>query len=322
MPAKVSVNAFVIMPFGDAFDRYYGDAFKPALEACGYSVRRADDFHQSVPILDDIRAQIRLADLLLCDMTDRNANVAYELGLAHAIGKRVILVAQSAKEIPFDLAHVRHIIYRPSKQGWEEEAAARIRAYAAESAAARTCWPPSLLPCGEGLIAYYPEGPSDGYRFVEDASDIWAAGYSLRGLLEVMIVLRTARKLRDANIRLLVADPDAGFVRQREVEEGIAGRRGQIEAEVRSTIGRARELNEEVPPRVEVERRVHVRLYRSLPYCALAGTEAVVRYMPYLVSGRAGVTPAFDFDATSRGGQRLRQHFERLWAAPDTRLAV
>jgi hypothetical protein len=44
-------------------------------------------------------------------MSERNPNVFYELGLAHAIGKPAILVAKTEEDIPFDLRHVRVIVY-------------------------------------------------------------------------------------------------------------------------------------------------------------------------------------------------------------------
>ena len=44
-------------------------------------------------------------------MTGRNANVFYEVGYAHALGKIVLLLTKNADDIPFDLKHHQHIVY-------------------------------------------------------------------------------------------------------------------------------------------------------------------------------------------------------------------
>jgi len=113
-------NAFVLMPFGPVFDTYYADIYVPALREAGMRVTRADSLYASVPILDDIREGIANADLLLADLTGRNPNVFYELGHAHALGKAVILTAQSLEDLPFDLRHLRTIIYSTSRVDWAE----------------------------------------------------------------------------------------------------------------------------------------------------------------------------------------------------------
>src|SRR5215470_16813722 len=87
-------KAFILMPFSPPFDSYYPQIFKPALEAAGYTVSRADDIFTPQPIMLDIQQSIVEADLILCEMSGRNPNVFYELGLAHAIGKPAILISR------------------------------------------------------------------------------------------------------------------------------------------------------------------------------------------------------------------------------------
>jgi hypothetical protein len=45
-------------------------------------------------------------------MSGRNPNVFYELGYAHAKNKVCLLLTKDATDIPFDLKHHRHIVYR------------------------------------------------------------------------------------------------------------------------------------------------------------------------------------------------------------------
>jgi HEAT repeat protein len=68
----------------------------------------------------DIWKSIRQSKLVIADLTGRNPNVFYELGLAHAIQKPVILLSQNVNDVPFDLRHVRVIIYMNTEQGRRE----------------------------------------------------------------------------------------------------------------------------------------------------------------------------------------------------------
>jgi nucleoside 2-deoxyribosyltransferase len=56
-------------------------------------------------VLERVYNQIAKADIIVAEMTGRNANVFYETGYAHALNKRVVLLTQNANDIPFDLKH-------------------------------------------------------------------------------------------------------------------------------------------------------------------------------------------------------------------------
>ena len=102
---------FVIMPFGLVLDHVFETQVRPAAEAAGYEVARADTTLNQRAIMKDIAEGIRTAKIVVADLTGRNANVFYELGLAHAIGRDSILLAQSTNDIPFDLKAYRAVIY-------------------------------------------------------------------------------------------------------------------------------------------------------------------------------------------------------------------
>lgn len=55
--------------------------------------------------------------IIVADCTGKNANVFYEIGIAHAIGREVILITQSMNDIPFDLRHLRAIPYLNNGEG-------------------------------------------------------------------------------------------------------------------------------------------------------------------------------------------------------------
>lgn len=109
---------FAIMPFGGWLDDYYETIYCPAIEAAGLEPHRADDLYRPSTIVHDIWAYTKKAQLLVADLSGKNPNVFYELGLAHALGKPAILVAESMDDIPFDLRALRIIIYDKNAPDW------------------------------------------------------------------------------------------------------------------------------------------------------------------------------------------------------------
>jgi hypothetical protein len=67
--------------------------------------------------MDDVVATIRRAQIIIADLTGQNANVFYEVGIAHAIGKPVLLLTQSIDDVPFDLRHRRILVYEFTPDG-------------------------------------------------------------------------------------------------------------------------------------------------------------------------------------------------------------
>lgn len=107
---------FVIMPF----DASFGDVYKTieqTLAELGHRALRADQVFDTKPIMISIMEKINQAHLVIADVTDRNANVFYELGMAHVLKDRVVLITQRVDDVPFDLRHFRHIVYEPTPEG-------------------------------------------------------------------------------------------------------------------------------------------------------------------------------------------------------------
>ena len=72
---------------------------------------RADDIYNNQSIIEDIWKYINEARLLITELTGKKANVFYETGIAYTIGKDVVLISQSMRDVPFDLRHLRCIVY-------------------------------------------------------------------------------------------------------------------------------------------------------------------------------------------------------------------
>jgi nucleoside 2-deoxyribosyltransferase len=105
---------FVLMPFSSEFDDIYKLGIKEAAKECNVKAERLDEQLFGEGMLDRIYRQIDVADFIIADLSDRNANVFYELGYAHAKDKTCILLTKDASDIPFDLKHKRHIVYGES----------------------------------------------------------------------------------------------------------------------------------------------------------------------------------------------------------------
>lgn len=107
-----------MMPFA-GFDAVWA-AIQQVAQQNGMIAKRADNVWEHHEIIQDIVALIDEAAIIICDCTGRNANVFYEIGIAHALGKDIILITQSANDIPFDLSHHRYLPYLNNSEGMEK----------------------------------------------------------------------------------------------------------------------------------------------------------------------------------------------------------
>jgi hypothetical protein len=108
---------FILMPFDSQFQPLYDDHIKPTVTRSGLRCERADDIRGTTLITWDIWERINRARFLIADLTDQNSNVFYELGLAHALSKDVVLITQSMDFVPFDLKTIRCIVYDFTPRG-------------------------------------------------------------------------------------------------------------------------------------------------------------------------------------------------------------
>jgi hypothetical protein len=117
-PLVDPTRCFVVMPFGsEDLTVVYEDFVRPTITNCGLVCERGDDLFGSNIVMDDIQHSIETARLIIADLTGKNANVFYEVGIAHALHKPVLLLAQSMNEVPFDLRHRRVLVYEYSPRG-------------------------------------------------------------------------------------------------------------------------------------------------------------------------------------------------------------
>jgi hypothetical protein len=118
----------VMMPFG-GFDDVYA-AIKSAAEDAGVRCLRADDIWVHEHVMDEVIGLIWRAHVVVSDFTNRNANVFYETGIAHSLGRPVVPVTQTMADIPFDLQSIRALQYLPNGlTGLRKNLAARLEVF-------------------------------------------------------------------------------------------------------------------------------------------------------------------------------------------------
>ena len=110
-------SVFLLMPFGEVWSVRLWDQIRAISKSVGYSCRRADELFGH-DILEDIWSGINEASVILADVTGRNPNVMYEVGICHTLGKNVVLLTQNPSDIPTDFQRFRHTAYTDDPQGF------------------------------------------------------------------------------------------------------------------------------------------------------------------------------------------------------------
>ena len=113
VPTDVSVQehfVFVLTPFAKE-ERLVYDAIRNTCSDLGLTVRRGDEKKIAGPILPHILEEMARSWLIVCNLNGRNPNVLYELGVAQALGKPVIMIAKYEDDLVFDLSHQQIVLY-------------------------------------------------------------------------------------------------------------------------------------------------------------------------------------------------------------------
>lgn len=115
----IAGTCFMIMPFARAFTPTFKVIQRSIEEKFGFKCTRTDELLGGGHIVEDILRGIASSEIVVADVTGKNANVYYELGIAHMSKpvEKVVLLCQSTEESPFDLRQFRHIIYKPGSAG-------------------------------------------------------------------------------------------------------------------------------------------------------------------------------------------------------------
>lgn len=115
-------TCFVIMPISDQpkyptgnFDKIYEQIIVPAVKEAEFEPIRADSNQICDSIMQKILKNLAECDMAICDLSSRNPNVMYELGIRQAYGKKVVLVQDDATDKIFDVAGINTVFYKKDR---------------------------------------------------------------------------------------------------------------------------------------------------------------------------------------------------------------
>lgn len=119
---KEREQCFVIMPISDQgdyptghFDKIYAQIFKPAIESAGYEAYRVDENKICDSIMKKIFDALYRCPMAICDLSNRNPNVLYELGIRQAYDKPVVLVQDDKTDKIFDISGINTVYYKSDR---------------------------------------------------------------------------------------------------------------------------------------------------------------------------------------------------------------
>lgn len=118
VPKKENKDCFIIMPISDTegydkghFTHVYDDIIKPAVELTEFTPSRADEVKETNFIHLDILKKLIDAPIAICDLSTRNPNVLFELGIRQAFDKPVVLIQEKGTPKIFDIGPLRYLEY-------------------------------------------------------------------------------------------------------------------------------------------------------------------------------------------------------------------
>lgn len=110
-------KAFVVMQFTAPYNELWKSVVEPVCKSKKIDAKRADDDFGPGMIIADVVQAIRESSVVIAEITPTNANVYYEVGYAHALGKPTILIAEKGTKLPFDISGFRVLMYENSIDG-------------------------------------------------------------------------------------------------------------------------------------------------------------------------------------------------------------
>lgn len=319
------MNCFVIMPFSGEFDNYYQEILKPTIEECSLIAIRADEIYGIKPIMEDIAECIINADIIIADVTGRNPNVNYELGMAHALGKNVIIISQTIDDIPFDYRHIRAIIYQTKKANWAKLLQSELK-HTINSISTDTSKSYKI----EAIEKYQRENSINNVWGLKEIfetrqkmnvriNEIWddltneldIIGFGFKSFRDAQTNSMIEKVKKGLKLRVLTINPFSPFVKQREKDEL------QIIGSIKKTIIDLEKWITKLKENSNNQDNVQLKFYNSLPIDFYWRQEDKLYVGPYLYGIGSQQTITFEYQKGTKGYRFYRNYFENLWENED-----
>lgn len=321
-------RCFVISPIGQPNSevRAHADAvleyiIEPALRELGIEAVRADRLAEPGLITEQMIAAILGYELCIVDLSGHNPNVFYELAMAQAAARPVVILKRAGESIPFDVKDYRLIEYDLSPRSMKTDCWIPVLKEQVQRVLAADYQPPRLL---SGKAAM----PSDGFRsylinarsqefgeapryheVVQHAKEYcYLMGVSLQSwsTAEARDVLR-ALAARKVPVRAMIMDADhpglSAMVNEHLPSEDLPSVQRQTERMAEYFLG--------------LDRSAHSfqfrRLRQGMPHFQLIVTEETALVLQYMFSRGAEESPLQQFPGGSTLHRAFREEFEALW---------
>jgi hypothetical protein len=327
MPAKK--RCFVISPIGAPgsevrthADDVFNYIVKPVLEERGYLVERGDHMARPGRISDQMYESILKDDLLIAVLTFQNPNVYYELAIAHAAARPLIILCEASQDnLPFDIKDQRVIFYDLRPRSLFEETHKKQLAKAVEQIEEADVEPevpfrPNLSPLGglgesfrvfDRFVAAVAAG-SVPFKIIEEAKEfLWLSGISLRQLGSYPDVRPALEKLGQggADIRILIMHEDNPALAS--MLSGDIKDHAEVREEISSSFGMWETMRRKIP------KLVVRKLRRGIIYQQLFMNESRMLYTPYNMAVTTQFSPTIHTDENSELYRAQQYEFSALW---------
>lgn len=105
-------KAFMLMPFTYEAAGIFVQCRESALKL-GFTLKKSDDEYIEGDLLRNIVENIITSEIIIANLDGKNPNVFYELGIAHTLGKKTILISSyRPEEMPFNIKNKYIIFYQ------------------------------------------------------------------------------------------------------------------------------------------------------------------------------------------------------------------
>ncbi len=325
-------RCFVISPIGsegseirEHANDVYDYIIKPAMEECGIQAFRSDHLLEPGKITEQMFREIVADDLCLALLTGHNPNVFYELAIAHAAAKPVIVLMQKGETLPFDIKDVRCVSYDLKPRALFDKVYVReivSHVQSLEQAGWKVRIPfGDYSPLGgtrerEEQLRFFDQSNAYGsaevwlklvqqtrrvFDIVGVHLGVWRDGKGFTALL-------TEKARSDCQVRVLLMHPDNPSLSQ------IFNPKIPEADSLASTILEIGELFQYYSQLANNNTNISVRqLRQGILHCQLTITDDYGCYIPYLYGRRRRHCPLWLCSADSSLYQALTEEFETLW---------
>lgn len=326
-------RCFVISPIGaegsevrQHADDVYDYIIKPAMEASDIDAFRSDHLKEPGKISEQMFHEILGDELCVAVLTGHNPNVYYELAIAQAAARPVIILLEKGQSLPFDVSDLRCVFYTLNPRPLFE------RVYVNEiidhvKGLERAGWK-GTTPWGDPSVQGIQAAGGHTFKFLERSGDYGSPDAWLEHLqntgnvFEIMgISLGSWRRTKNfsrvlkqkaasgCKARILLMHKENPVLRHL-INDAIP------EARYNSVINEIDEVLRYVSDIAEQEPNVEVRqMIEGCPHCQLTRTDQSLVFIPYLYSERSHYAPLWQAPQGSPLYTIMAQEFDSLWNA-------